>query len=278
MNHAASEAMLEEEVDALVGKSGASKPKIMKIIEETVCEKYAWALITGKRPTRQAFDPYYTQKHELAKRKLIQRLCSELQKVGKLATVRNEATSDFGRFDVLIVESNPLRILSNHGLEIVVEIKTGLSLNLAQIERYLSSGRTIILLRIPTEQTVTLRPSNCQQFLAESSQDRLDVINRLLNHCALQIPGEECSRCPVLDCSHNQWKETHQDSSVITPKDFGTDLSNFLDRLYPCINKAVRAILSELDACLTATSASRQLASGKPLAQPVLSSQALSQP
>jgi len=80
MSHVTFEPKLEEEVDALVGRSGASKPKIMKIIGETICEKYAWALITGKRPAKQAFDLYYTQKHELAKRKLIQRLCSELQK------------------------------------------------------------------------------------------------------------------------------------------------------------------------------------------------------
>ena len=278
MNHSEFESKFDETLEALVGISGASKPKIQKIIGETVCERYAWALITGARRMQRAFDPYYSQKHELAKHKLIQRLCGELQRAGKRTAVMNEAPTDFGRFDILIIESNPVKILLHPGFEIVVEIKTGLSLNLAQIERYLSSGRMVVLVRFSTEQVVMLRPSDYQRFLVESSQDRLDVLNRLLNNRALEIPGEECFNCQISDCDHNQQEEKCQRPSIITPRDFSSDLCAFLDHLYPCINKAVRLILSELATCSVATSALRQTRVEEAPSQPVLSSQALSQP
>ena len=278
MNHSEFESKFDETLEALVGISGASKPKIQKIVGETVCEKYAWALITGRRRIQQRFDPYYSEKHELAKHKLIQRLCSELQRVGKRVAVKNEAATDFGKFDVLIVESNPVRILSHGDFEIVVEIKTGFSLNLAQIERYLSSNRTVVLVRFSTEQVTTLRPTDYQQFLVESRQDRFDVLNRLLNNHALMIPGEECSECQISDCHHNRQAENRERTSVITPRDFGSDLCDFLDHLYPCINKAVRIILSELGISSATTSVSRQTRTEAASSQPVLSSLALSQP
>jgi len=278
MNHNEFESKFDETLEALVDISGASKPKIQKIVGETVCERYAWALITGARRMQRAFDPYYSQKHELAKHKLIQRLCGELQKAGKRIAVMNEAATDFGRFDVLIIESNPVKILSHPSSEIVVEIKTGLSLNLAQIERYLSSGRMVVLVRFSTEQVATLRPSDYQQFLVESSQDRLDALNRLLSNRALEIPGEECFNCQISDCDHNQQEEKRQRPSIITPRDFSSDLCDFLDHLYPCINKAVRIILSELRISSATTSVSRQTRTEAASSQPVLSSLALSQP
>jgi hypothetical protein len=265
----------EKALNQLSKATGATKARILKALGETSCEKFVLSQISSHiRNGQQQFDIYYNEKHELAKRKLIHRLYSKLGEFRGQVIVRTETSTEFGRFDIAIT---PVEVLgpSLQSSEIVVEIKTGLSLSLSQVERYLTSGKKVILVRIPFEQVVVLRPDEYGFYLKQVEQERSSAIQRLLNNTPLVIPCPECQQCPLLECEHNRFKP-NGGLDRVTPRDLALDLEDFLKHLYPCLEKAVETILTELGIISDESTSSSDLNHGR-LEPPVPSFQELSQ-
>jgi hypothetical protein len=228
---------LESSVNKLSKATHASKARILKVLGETACEKRVLGeLRTSPRYDQQLFDPYYNEKHEFAKRKLVHLLYSSLGDLAKQVNVRTEVSTQIGRFDVAVTAENA---------EVVVEIKTGLTLNLAQVERYLTSGKKIVLVRIPLEQVTVLRPGDHASYLAQSNDQMLAAVRRLLDGAVQPTPGPECSKCPIYDCEFNAFKNGSE-SKRVTPHELGADFGEFSSHLYPSLEKVVNAIIAEL--------------------------------
>jgi hypothetical protein len=254
---------LEAALSELTKATHASKARILKALGETACEKCILGeLKAAPQYDRQQFDPYYNEKHEFAKRKLVHLLYSSLGDFAKQVNVRTEVSTQIGRFDVAVSAANA---------EVAVEIKTGLTLNLAQVERYLASGKKIVLVRIPLEQVTVLRPGDHASYLAQSNEQHLAAVKRLLDGAVQPTPGPECSECPIYDCEFNAFKN-HGVSKCITPHELGVDFGEFSRHLYPSLEKVVSVVITELGISLPSVIS----ASGLVLA--TLESQALSFP
>jgi hypothetical protein len=231
----------------LNGKSGSSKAKVAAVLTSTACEELASHVIMngGCIGEDVRFDSYYREKHEVAKRKFVDRLKSELTNADSGFQIRTEDTSELGRRDVVISDGRQLTIETN-GKTLPVEIKASVGLDLAQIERYLLSGEPLLLVRIMTRQVKLLNPLDFSAFLEESVRDLSDKALRILDGRPFLVTGYECNNCPVKSCPHNRTQKPNRAFVCMKQDDFDTDLSNFLTNLYPTIDRAVQIALKEL--------------------------------
>jgi hypothetical protein len=208
--------------------------------------------MNGAIENRSWFDPYYREKHEVAKRKLIDRLKSELIEAGVDFQLLAEENGTLGRHDVIVI-TNGRRptIRGRNGKALPVEIKASRGLDLAQIERYLLSGELLLLIRIMTGQVKLLNPSDFSEFLKESVRDLSDKALRILDGRPFLVTGYECNHCPVKSCPHNRPRKQNRAFVCMKQEDFDADLPNFLANLYPTIDRAVQVTLKELgiDTC-----------------------------
>lgn len=227
---------LESALSQLSKATGAPRARILKALGETICEKRVLGEVSRRPQYEQQFDPYYNERHEFAKRKLVRLLASELGSLGERVTVSTEVSTPIGRLDIVVANENS---------EIAVEIKAGLALSLSQVERYLGSGKKVVLVRIPFEQVIVFRPDDYGTYLKLVDDERLSAVKRLLSGVVQPIPGPDCLRCPVSECEYNRFKP-HDDAGRVTPRDFGADLQDFSTHLYPSLEKAVRTIVREL--------------------------------
>jgi len=237
-------------ISKLAQGNGSSKAKIASILSSTLCDKLAHHLISDRNGYQEdvRFDSYYREKHELGKRKLVERLKSKLENVGKTAHffMSTEEVSDLGRFDLSIVNGNKLEIQDKNGKKIIVEIKASIGFDLAQIERYLFSGESLLITRIMTGQVKLLRPKELSCFLNESIIDLISKTKRILEGRLFPVPGYECYQCPLKDCDYNKLKTREYRFISMRQEEFENDFDLFMQNLYPTIDKAVQIILEEL--------------------------------
>ena len=234
-------------VEKLNGKSGSSKAKVAAVLASTACEELAAHVIMngGCFDDDARFDSYYREKHEVAKRKFVDRLKSELTNVDSGFQIRTEDTSELGRRDVVITNGKQLTIETN-GRTLPVEIKASVGLDLAQIERYLLSGEPLLLVRIMTGQVKLLKPSDFSAYIEQSIRDLSDKAVRILDGRPFLVTGYECNQCPVKSCPHNRARKPNRRFVYMKQEEFDVDLSDFLRNLYPTIDEAVQVVLREL--------------------------------
>jgi len=237
------------QLSKMSGKS--SKAKVASILASTTCEKLASHLILngGDDSEDVQFDKYYSEKHEVAKRKLVDRLKTELSNAGQDLQffVCTEEANDLGRFDLTIVNGSRLEIQAKNGKKLVVEVKASLGLDLGQIERYLLNGEPLLIIRIMTGQVKLLRPQELSKFLEESMRDLTSKAERILRDRLFLVLGYECYRCHLKNCSHNKSREKERRIITMGQKEFEEDFKAFMRNLYPTIDEAVRVILRELE-------------------------------
>jgi len=231
--------------------NGASRAKVGAVLASTMCEQLASHLISSRNGNFEdiQFDPYYREKHEVAKRKLVDRLKTELSNAGKELQffVCAEEANELGRFDLTIVNGSRLKIQAKSGKKLVVEVKASLGLDLGQIERYLLNGEPLLIIRIMTGQVKLLRPQELSKFLEESMRDLTSKAERILRDRLFLVPGYECYRCPLKNCSHNKSREKERRIIAMGQKEFEEDFKAFMRNLYPTIDEAVKVILRELE-------------------------------
>jgi hypothetical protein len=232
-------------IDALKKVSRSSKAKIASVLGTTTCEVQASQVMRAASEEGLVFDPYYVEKHEVAKRAFIEQLTTELYKAKANFQLKLEEIGELGRYDIVIVLAG---INGKHEKRLVVEVKAGLSLDLTQIERYLMVGERLLLIRIMTRQAKLFTPEEYSDLLASASQNVAAKAERILNNQALLIPGPECYRCPVRTCPHNKTKEDQKRGLIRQEqKNFEADAGAFMRNLYPTISTAVQIALADLE-------------------------------
>ncbi len=228
------------------------KPSIIsvaKLLTSNVCERRTLHLLTNPNSEeRKKFDSIYREKSQYATLKILDHLKSRLIAEGINAQVATETRSDFGIYDVTIMQGEPCSILRNGEQKVRLEIKASLGLPLEQLERYLWDDSPIIVIRVITGQVTLFRPREMRELVLFSTSTVLEKSLRLMNGSAYIVPGNYCSYCPDIDCQFNKSKQRTSNGMLVkmSDGDFGDDINSFFKNLPYVADKTASLVVQEL--------------------------------
>jgi hypothetical protein len=250
---------LKEEYVTLAGKIASANglayqgklrvSTVMKILADHECERLIIHLLRNPDVENNKFDRYYSEKHEFCKRKLVERLKNKLEGMGRRVSISTEMKSDTGRYDLIIVSGQQIKILDENGKEkIVIEIKASLGIDLFQIERYLWDDLTLIIVRVVTSHVKKIKTVECLNFLLESLRDLAKKANRILANKPIVVPRRDCCMCQDMGCKYNENNKTsHFHRIVMGNEEFKLDMDELFKNIYTAIDEAVEMVAEELE-------------------------------
>ncbi len=147
------------------------KPRKATIID-TVAKTSCFTCIARKlseEATRKDVDALYMECHVLAVNILVEELCNFLRAMGYNVIISTEAELEYGRADIVVTITRYGVNLKSRENELMVEVKTGKSLSLSQLFRYLlqDSNGTIIVWRIRNRQILMFKGQELESLLIE---------------------------------------------------------------------------------------------------------------
>jgi hypothetical protein len=240
----------KSQIDELVQRFGKPKTSVIKSVIENACEYRArYEIEAPITNVSQKFDSYFRIKHEFQKNRFVQRLCLELKQRGLQTFISTEEKHAVGIFDVLITNAPYLiRISDKSGLKkIVIEWKSSSSFSLSQLERYLWTATTVVLVRAHLGQVVRISRKEIEQYMIKSLIELTERSTVISSGQALQkIPGPYCKGCPVKDCEF--FKAPAESKKIIS---FGSDsmredLLLAFNKLDQCIEQVIDVVIKEL--------------------------------
>ena len=195
----------------LFSKGKPRKATIIEILARNACIACVDKALRTK--SFQRVDNMYSELHQLACSLLIEELYTQLVKIGHTVAITTEENLKYGKVDVFIVPSNYGLSLHSSRMEIAVEVKTGFSLSLPQLFRYMIDGvdRTLILWRIRNEQMLFFEGSEIRQLVVLFTKMIVSRADRLL-----LTPEPQCrhdSKPKNWSPNEEQLKETFSDFS-----------------------------------------------------------------
>lgn len=131
----------------------------------------------------QRIDNMYSELHQLACSILVEELYDQLVKSGHTVSVTTEESVKYGKIDVFIIPSNIGLNLYSNKVEIAVEVKTGFSLSLPQLLRYMidNDHRSLILWRIRNQQVLIFDGAEIKSLLMQFIKMIISRADRLLS-------------------------------------------------------------------------------------------------
>jgi hypothetical protein len=176
-------------------------------------------------------DALYKECHILAVNVLVEELYSFLSRMGYKVLISTEAELEYGKADILITTTKFGINLKCKTNELLVEVKTGNSLSLSQLFRYLLDRRcnTIILWRVRRRHVLVFNAQKIEPLLIEFMKMICLRANRLLT-----------SQTPI--CSH----ERHLNHEP-TQEDLEKALKEFSQALVETLPMILQTILSEIE-------------------------------
>jgi len=114
-------------------------------------------------------DTLYKECHRLAVSVLVEELYYLLNKTGFKVAVSTEADLEYGKADILITVTNYGLNLKGKTRDLLIEVKTGNSLSLSQLFRYLLDSRsdTIVVWRVRKRQVLAFNAKIIEPLLTE---------------------------------------------------------------------------------------------------------------
>jgi hypothetical protein len=143
-----SESLLLSELNEMRAKLNvkASNAKMISILHHCPCRlKCMHDIIQSEYPNND-IDPLYLQKHDTVKKRLIDAI---ICKFSEKLQVSSEDKINNGTTDISISSDSIIRI--NNGKRVGIEVKSGRSIDLFQIERYLYELDVLLVVRVPTQ-------------------------------------------------------------------------------------------------------------------------------
>lgn len=133
--------------------------------------------------TASSVDALYTECHKLAVNILVEELYNLLRVMGYNVLISTETELEYGKADGTITITNYGINLKHNENELLVEVKTGTSLSLCQIFRYLMDKRsnTIFIWRVRRRQILLLNAERIKPLLMEFMRMVCLRGNRLLS-------------------------------------------------------------------------------------------------
>lgn len=179
-------------------------------------------------------DPLYTAKHDFVKAKLIDTL---FYKFGYLMTISSEHVIKTGKLDIAIFPDRIL--LTSNSKNIAIEIKSGKSIDLFQIERYLFETDVLIVLRVPTQDVFLVRALSAGNDLLRSIDLITDKIDRILAGKIYKVKGEGCRGCTA-QCEYRTNPRWNNNGNKGPPLEFETFAKNtykVIDNVIPIVER-----------------------------------------
>ena len=175
----------------LFSKGQPRKAMIIEVLAKNVCIACVDKELRAK--SFQRIDNMYTELHQLACSMLVEELYDQLVKNGRTVTITTEENIKYGKIDVFIIPSNFGLSLHSNQVEIAVEVKTGFSLSLPQLLRYMidNDRRSLMLWRIRNQQVLLFEGTETRQLLAQFVKMIISRANRLL-----LTPEPQCKHIP----------------------------------------------------------------------------------
>jgi hypothetical protein len=209
----------------LFSKGQPRKAMIIEVLARNTCIACADKELRTK--SFQRIDNMYTELHQLACSMLVEELYDQLVKNGRTVTITTEENIKYGKIDVFIVPSNYGLSLHSEHLEIAIEIKTGYSLSLVQIFRYIIDNdcRSLILWRIRNGQILVFEGKQVKQLLAQFVKMIISRADRLLE-------------APELNCKHTAEQKNWSPNSQQLQETFA-DFSKGIIKTLPSVVEAV---------------------------------------
>ena len=151
----------------LFSKGQPRRPMILEVLAKNDCLSCISKELQPK--SFQRIDSIYSELHRLAASLFIEALHSRLVKNGHKVTIAAEASIRYGTADILIIPTNHGINIQSNKVEIVVEIKSGFSLSVTQILRYLidNNRRALILWRIRNQQVLLFEATEIEELLMQ---------------------------------------------------------------------------------------------------------------
>lgn len=172
------------------------KSAIIEVIAKSPCLACITKKLSGQLAASDV-DALYKECHKLAVGILVEELYRLLNQMGYKVLISTEAQRDYGKVDVLINVTNYGLNLKNSTKELLVEVKTGNSLSLTQIFRYLldSKSEDIVVWRIKRRQILVFNVSEIKPLLIEFIRMLCLRGIRLLSSQQIQPCQHERERC-----------------------------------------------------------------------------------
>jgi len=157
------------------------KGAIIDNVTKTACLQCIVDRLTDKTRV-SGVDSLYKECHRLAVNILIERLYYLLNQVGYNVLISTEEELRYGKADILITVTSYGLNLKGNAKELIVEVKTGNSLSLSQLFRYLLNERSdkIIVWRVRKRQILVFNAQKIKPLLIEFMRMICLRANRLL--------------------------------------------------------------------------------------------------
>jgi hypothetical protein len=145
------------------------KSTIIDVIARFTCLSCINERLSDQNVTNDV-DALYKECHRLAVNVLVEELYYLLNRMGYKVLISTEAELDYGKADILITVTNYGLNLKGKTRDLLIEVKTGNSLSLIQIFRYLWDSRSnaIVVWRVRKHQVLTFDSQKIEPLLAES--------------------------------------------------------------------------------------------------------------
>jgi hypothetical protein len=209
----------------LFSKGQPRKATIIEVLARNACIACIDKALRAK--SFQRIDNMYSELHQLACSLLIEELYTQLVKIGHTVAITTDENLKYGKIDVFIVPSNYGLSLHSSHMEIAVEVKTGFSLSVPQLLRYLldNNRRSLILWRIRNQQLLFLEATEIESLLIQFAKM---IIAR----------GERLLEDPEPDCSHMTEPKSWSPNSQQLQETF-SDFSKGIIKTLPSVVEAV---------------------------------------
>jgi len=150
-------------------------------------------------------DALYKECHQLAVNILVEELYDMLNGMGYTVSISSEAKMEYGRADVLIKLTNYGVNLHYGANGLLIEVKTGFSLSLSQLFRYLldERGRTLVVWRVRRRQVLVFDGNELKPLLME-------FMKTCIMRGARLLASSEPTSCEHLN-QHNRWSPTQKE-------------------------------------------------------------------
>ena len=182
-------------------------------------------------------DSLYIAKHEFVKTKLMDTL---VYKFGDRMAISSEHTIKAGKLDIAILPDHRILLKSNNE-NIAIEIKSGKSIDLFQIERYLFEIDKLVALRVPTQDVFLVNALSIENWSLRSIDLVTSKIDNILSGNLHKVRGEGCRGCTA-QCEYRA-KSRHNNNGNHGPQ---LDYENFVKNTYEVIDKAIAMVEREL--------------------------------
>jgi len=187
------------------------KAQIIEIIAKTACTCCIDKLLHKK--SSNIVDNFYTECHLLACNILVEELQARLSEKGYSVLITDEKKLEYGRVDILIVPNRHGIDLYSDKKEVGIEVKTGKSLSLSQLFRYMldNTDRILILWRIRNRQILLFEGTKLKPLLTQFMKMIISRAERLLSN--QEIPCEHALNYNNWSPNQHQLQEAFSDFS-----------------------------------------------------------------